>query len=990
MAMATTPLTSTPSSSSSSHRKARTQLLLPTSSRHNGVTTTPAPPAIPPAASSKSEESSRFKFSRLLHFHEFQQHQHSPAPHRKDQNQTQQPPVPQQQQQQGPHHRHHSIFSAKQYSPAARFRRGGFLGFLQSHYPVFHRHHGQHSSATAETKEVSLLRERRRPTAAVSPRSPAGSFMSSLYGGTGVNKSPYTTMHSTYNVTISDFRAHATIASTRSGGLPTKVTDVVFEGRGGQGCREVSLATTSASAPTTPYVTASGAPVQDPFNMTPNLTSTSAGGVPALASSHGGVSNGFMTSLRSLNTVSTLADPSARTSSSTTTASASTAPTSPTLGPSTNSSPSRQPHPRKLSLGQVSMLGRAHGQERLPESSSKNALKGWGAAAAMKLGFMNLKKKRPMPSHYLSLPIGGLTSSSAGPNGMYMLHSEDLSVTEFAKLAGITILPEEDDTVAAYEESLINNEGNSGTAQNQISEPLRKCAGGAGNEGGGGGSASGSAGNTLSSDRNLTLGSSASSNGSLRRSSSKTLDITASYPSEPITIPGRSADTVAAQSDLTREFSSSAPTHAFKDTYSFKPARATEDGPLIDQGACQPRRHSSSPLGSQPPLRSGSGSQVPHPMSLSSSDASLKRMDQKSKVSKEPIQLSRELGRRRSFSSLTAIAIELDSEPESGYNGVKESSSHDQIPQLRTQRQSPSRSSNNILHPLPILLEPSNPTQQSSSGPVYIPQPASHSVAMHALQSSRNRGANGLGHHQSNLRSGPPNSSRTRSPSPSPLSHQIEMSDSDGVDSPPEDDDEEPDWPKIRTHCGVRSGSLSVSPLSNSPPPVSRNQARSYMHGTPAGVSGAHGSEVHIKKSTPRPPPLQTIPPKHLPPPNFAPRRVFTPGTKVGRFTLVPAHADEDMAPGDDGQPPLQRRASVGTSLELYGPVNHARHTNGSVSDADEGSTRARTETGIRTMSPNGTLLSTGEENVVFFQRKRVRRRQHPQLQEQLRPPASY
>ncbi|KAF9568098.1 hypothetical protein EC968_003118 [Mortierella alpina] len=822
-------------------------------------------------------------------------------------------------------------------------------------------------------------------------------------------------MHSTYNVTISDFRAHATIASTRSGGLPTKVTDLVFERRGGQGYKEVPLAT-SASAPTTPYVTASGAPVQDPFSMTPNLTSTSAGGVPGSASSHVGVSNGFMTSLRSLNTVSTLTAPSSRTSPSTTTASISTAPTSPSLRPSPNSSPSRQPQPRKPSLGQASMLGRSHGQERPPSSSSKSAIKGWGAAAAMKLGFMNLKKKRPMPSHYLSLPIGGLTHSNAGTNGMYMLHSEDLSVTEFAKLAGITIVPEEDDTVATYEESLLNNEGDS-TAQNQVSEPLRKCAGGAGFEGGGGvGSRSGSAGNTLSSDKNLTLGSSASSNGSLRRTSktniwdpqfwtapsaknegspsrptasslslplqsvSRSVDTVTSFPSESITIPDRSRNSVTAEMDPKRDFSSSAPTHTSMDTYPLKPVQRSEDELSIHNGASQPRRHSSSPLGSQPPQCPGSGSQVSQSMSLSSSDASLKRIDQKSKSSKEPIQLPRELGRRRSFSSLTAIAIELESEHEMAYSGVKESSSHDQIPQLWTQRQSPSGSSNGVPPSLPIVLEPSNPTQTSSSGPVHIPQPASHTVAMHALQSSRTRSANAAGHHHhSGLRSGPPNSSRTRSPSPSPLSHQIEMSDSDGVDSPPEDDDEET----------VRPGSLSVSPLSTSPPPVSRNRARSFMHGAATNVSSARGPESRSTAHK-RPPPLQTGPSKYLPPPNPVPKRVFTPGTKVGRFTLVQAHADEDMISRDNRQQPPQRRASLGTSLELYGPVNSARSTNGSVSDADEESTRARTRIGTKSMSPNGALLSTGEENVVFFQRKRVQRRQHPQLQEQQRPPASY
>ncbi|KAG0029376.1 hypothetical protein BGZ81_003858 [Podila clonocystis] len=76
---------------------------------------------------------------------------------------------------------------------------------------------------------------------------------------------------------------------------------------------------------------------------------------------------------------------------------------------------------------------------------------------------MNLKKKRSMlPSHYLSLPVGGSTSSA---NGLYMLHSEDLSVTEFAKLAGITILSEDDTNDTRAQEELVN--GGEGDGQGQ-------------------------------------------------------------------------------------------------------------------------------------------------------------------------------------------------------------------------------------------------------------------------------------------------------------------------------------------------------------------------------------------------------------------------------------------------------------------------------------------------------------------------------------------
>ncbi|KAG0071956.1 hypothetical protein BGZ89_008789 [Linnemannia elongata] len=91
-------------------------------------------------------------------------------------------------------------------------------------------------------------------------------------------------------------------------------------------------------------------------------------------------------------------------------------------------------------------------------STSKPASKGW--VGRMAFLYSKRKPSLPLQSHYLSLPVGGTTaatSSTAGTGGMYMLHSEDLSVTEFAKLAGITIVQDEDDPTT-YDSQIIGNE----------------------------------------------------------------------------------------------------------------------------------------------------------------------------------------------------------------------------------------------------------------------------------------------------------------------------------------------------------------------------------------------------------------------------------------------------------------------------------------------------------------------------------------------------
>ncbi|KAG0230757.1 hypothetical protein BGW41_002393, partial [Actinomortierella wolfii] len=61
----------------------------------------------------------------------------------------------------------------------------------------------------------------------------------------------------------------------------------------------------------------------------------------------------------------------------------------------------------------------------------------------------NSAQAEPAPEHYLSLPVGGTITLSPSmpttPNGgVYNMCSEDLSSSEFARLAGITILPDVD------------------------------------------------------------------------------------------------------------------------------------------------------------------------------------------------------------------------------------------------------------------------------------------------------------------------------------------------------------------------------------------------------------------------------------------------------------------------------------------------------------------------------------------------------------------
>ncbi|KAF9196413.1 hypothetical protein BGZ50_000414 [Haplosporangium sp. Z 11] len=880
----------------------------------------------------------------------------------------------------------------------------------------------------------------------VSPRSPTSSFMSTLYGNSshGSSKSPHTTVHSNYNVTISDFRTHSTIASTRSTPLPTKATDLVFDRRRGYQQQDMSsqnqATSTSTNASTAGSTITSSSPSEattavgatfDPVNK-PSAHG-SAGGVSALPSSHGKMGCGFRASLRSLDVLNLATSSSAplrqpSTNNVTTTSSIPTTPTTPTFG--FNESVESLPKQNKPRRGSEHSFTKDRSM-----SSSKHALSDW-VPAALKAGFMNLRKKRPIPNHYLSLPVGGAASSPT--NGMYMLHSEDLSVTEFAKLAGITILPERDDTTT-FEDSMVGSESAIETNRelgNNVSGKDRQAAR----------LGSASAGNTLHSFGSVA------SDGSNKKANiwdpqfwtmpamphtgeSLTVHPTASSSSLPIPSgtssllqsPSSAAERAICIPDSKNKwymssgsgqgYSSSAPTRTSStNTFPCPGSYHPNELPLTSGG---PRRKSCFPFGSSRPSV-GSGPEIDR-MRLSSS-ATFKHVDQHAKPTKEAIQLSRDIGRPRSFASFTAIAMELDGKLEQSCNsGVKESGStidplqHLQQQQQQYLQQIPQQhhAQPTIASVMPIQLEPSHPpraitpllpTQQPSYG---------HPAATLASQQS------------SRIKSGPPNrhcrpvslrarslnSSRTRSPSPSPLSRQIDVADSEELDSPQDE----------TAQLGEQ---VSETPTMSSPgPPASRSQKQGFVHGRPDGTMSRTGAShalvnKHLastkfqnrertlplsvsdqklyqpsstssssssslslesqlqhrhqqQRVSPRPP--CPAPPLHSC--NLSPNatRMFTPGTKVGRFTLVQETCTKHVDMLQAQQQQRQRRASSGAEMSLG--VNGAMddrhsHTVGPI----EGSAAA-----VAAMNP----MLIPEENVVIFQRKKVRRLQ------QATPPTS-
>lgn len=883
-------------------------------------------------------------------------------------------------------------------------------------------------------------------------------------------------------MTTSDFRAHATIASTRSETLPTKVTDVVFERRGSFKNRDSAVATPPMTPP----------PI-------PNTNGSGGGG-------------GFRASLRSLGILgpvtsssssSSPSPPPTATTTPTQPRSPSSPPHSPTLSATTplplhasvhpqanavsslssSSSPSSSKQRRMSAQGFFGKDKDRSSRDGSPSSSpstSKLASKGW--VGRMAFLYSKRKPSLPLQSHYLSLPVGGTTaatSPTAGTGGMYMLHSEDLSVSEFAKLAGITIVQDEDDPTT-YDSQIIGNEVHEhcrrGSSTTELTPP--PSGGLLGPEYG----TLGSAGNMLNSERNLTVGSSESiGGGSLRKtqiwdpqfwsdpardgaamtstmvSNNKMLLPSASTSSLPITsgsfatrppalVPvGNSAPNSPRLKPQSSLPSSGSSYGASPSSSRLGPATTPSTLPPPVPANQQRRRNSCSPTVLMPAAGSRAaatttGSEIDRARHLTSSEVlSLKRADQQQQQlprpgSKDAIQLSQDLGRRRSFTSLTAVALELDGgSSESGQvGGVQD------VLQAggATVGGDPTATTSTPC----LVLEPSGPTTPAKSSQLAVPPPPpsmSHTLAMHALHTPRSRpGGSGGGH---SSRTGV---SRTRSPSPSPLSRQIDLG---SLESPQEEKCDPLDMPRRRERADSSLAQLSPPLLVTSPPPASKSSRQCLAHGkseknatkpsttikgsgsankhlTATATPPAIGPVVHhhqrgqsmplslsdqqLTNTQHRRPPQARTPP--TPPPSSASStlasssrsnspspspsgRTFTPGTKVGRFTLVQERCTKhvDLLKAQQAQ----RRASLGEVALLSNGTKEG--TKGMyLSPTSSSSTSSLTEDAV--LDPTEWVdnpMLKPEENVRVFQRKRSRRILDPLPQSQpltRPPPVSY
>lgn len=326
-------------------------------------------------------------------------------------------------------------------------------------------------------------------------------------------------------------------------------------------------------------------------------------------------------------------------------------------------------------------------------------------------------------------------------------------------------------------------------------------------------------------------------------------------------------------------------------------------------------------------------------------------------------------GQRRSFTSFTAVALELDNTQ-------------------RPESETTSSSNDRTAVPSPAHMEASDSLDQNA--PLLPPQQSlAHSVALYALQPARSKNSLGGGSGRPNLRAKAPRATRTRSPSPSPLSRQVELSsDSDGVDSP----QEEKKGFKLRPVLSIaptgplplrnRERASPMTPLTPPDTPRNRCVASMYQHKTqslplmlppqhpldPRDLTGS--SQLSLSS-------LSTLPSSgslSLPntpgfPPNSDPTRTFAPGTKVGRFTLVQEqcakHADvvKQQQEHQSVFPSASRRASMGDLLNGHN-WQRSRRISAAPLDWD-----------------NSPLQPTPEENVVIFQRKRTRRHLPPTYQ---------
>ncbi|KAG9062838.1 hypothetical protein KI688_005144 [Linnemannia hyalina] len=721
-------------------------------------------------------------------------------------------------------------------------------------------------------------------------------------------------------------------------------------------------------------------------------------------------------------------------------------------------------------------------------STSKLASKGWVG----KMAFLYSKRKPSLPlqSHYLSLPVGGAaaaTSPIAGTGGMYMLHSEDLSVTEFAKLAGITIVQDEDDPTT-YDSQFIGNEIHEncrrGSSTTELTPP--PSGGLLGPEY----VTLGSAGNTLNSEGNLTVGSNGSfGGGSLRRTQiwdpqfwsdpvrdgAAMTSTNAMVSNNNMFLPSASTLSlpITSGSFLTRPrapapVGSSAPNSPrLKPQSSLPssglsygaspPSSSSRLGPASTPLTLSPpvptheqrRRNSCSPAVLMPAAGSRAtataGSEIDRARHLTSSGVlSLKRADQQQQQqlprpgNKDAIQLSQDLGRRPSFTSLTAIALEL--EGGSGESG--EASDVQDVLQAGGAAVGGDPAATTSTPRL--FLEPSTPITPTKNPQLTVP-PAppsmSHTLAMHALHTPRSRGSvpagSGGGH---SSRSGV---SRTRSPSPSPLSRQIDLN---SMESPQEErcDPLDMQWKQERTDDSLAQ--LSPPPLVTPPPAASKSSRQNLAHGrsgknatkpstTTKGLGSAnmHLTETAIPtsigpaahhhqrgKSMPlslsdqqltnntqhrRPPQACTPPPppsssasstpasssrSNSPNPSSS-GRTFTPGTKVGRFTLVQERCTKHVDLLQAQQ--AQRRASLG-EMGMLSNGTSGEKKGVYLSPASSSSTFSLTEDAV--LDPTEWVenpMLKPEDNVRVFQRKRSRRildplpQSQPQPQYSLTPP---
>ncbi|KAG0240109.1 hypothetical protein BGX31_002257, partial [Mortierella sp. GBA43] len=365
------------------------------------------------------------------------------------------------------------------------------------------------------------------------------------------------------------------------------------------------------------------------------------------------------------------------------------------------------------------------------------------------------------PDHYVSLPAGRVA------NQLHTLHSEDLSMTEFAKLAGITILPEDedDDDGSIFSHGLAFGCNSDTEWSRQIGNmtTARSVTG------------------TIMSNRNSRkiniwepeFWTPAPPMVASSGLSSSSLPILSASPSARA-LPSR-ASSLPTSSNPSQAANSSTPASA-----TLTPSPLTNEPDDVENPSAEAKKighgrsNSYSPPGNPP----DASVELENSRTCSpSTTVAFKRPDQ-----------APNSAQRRSFPSFKAVAIELDNKHVPGTTATKVGGSD------RTTLSSSTH------------LEASDPSGHSAT--VLPPQNLAHSVALHALQPPKIRPA---GSYRSNLRARTNHASRTRSPSPSPLSRQVELSDSEGVDTP----QEEKDGFELREVL-----SNTVAPLT---PPSSRN-----------------------------------------------------------------------------------------------------------------------------------------------------------------------